>query len=73
MRGEVRGDATISGSKQHVPYRNNPLTKILKSSLGGNNKTCIILCISPAKSQFEHSMLTLKFGMNARKIENKVP
>jgi len=43
----------------------------LKNSLGGNNKTCIILCISPAKCQFEHSLNTLKFGVNARKIENK--
>ena len=57
---------------QHVPYRNTSLTKMLKSSLGGNTKTCIILCISPAKSQFDHSLQTLKFGLSASRIENKV-
>lgn len=31
----------------HIPYRNSPLTKILKSSLGGNSRTNIILCITP--------------------------
>ncbi len=45
---------------------------MLKSSLGGNTKTSIILCISPARSQFDHSLQTLKFGLNASKIENKV-
>lgn len=58
-------------SNSHVPYRNTALTKMLKSSLGGNSKTCVILCISPAKSQFEHSLATLKFGLNVSKIENK--
>ena len=57
---------------QHVPYRNTSLLKMLKSSLGGNAKTCIILCVSPSKSQFEHSIQTFKFGIAAKKIENRV-
>lgn len=32
----------------------------------------IILCLTPAASQFEQTMSTLRFGMNAKKIENKV-
>jgi len=40
--------------------------------LGGNSRTLIILCMTPAATQFEQSMSTLRFGMNAKKIENKV-
>lgn len=60
----------ITRSTQHIPYRNNPLTKLLKSSLGGNNKTAIIVCVSPTKLQFNHSLQTFKFALNARSIEN---
>ena len=57
---------------QHIPYRNSPLTKILRSSLGGNSRTLVILCATPAGTQFEQTLSTLRFGMNAKKIENKV-
>ena len=33
--------------ERYIPYRNSPLTKILRSSIGGNAKTLIILCINP--------------------------
>lgn len=59
-------------SNAHIPYRNSPLTKILRSSLGGNSRTLIILCATPALSQFEQTMSTLRFGVNAKKIENRV-
>ena len=55
-----------------IPYRNSPLTKILRSSLGGNSRTAVILCINPCISQLEQTMSTLRFGLNAKKIENKV-
>lgn len=31
------------GKKDHIPFRNSPLTKLLRSSLGGNSRTAIIL------------------------------
>jgi hypothetical protein len=40
----------LSQNKPHIPYRNSTLTKILRSSLGGNSKTSIIICITPASS-----------------------
>ena len=55
-----------------IPYRNSPLTKILRSSLGGNSRTAIILCVNPCLSQYEQTMSTIRFGLNAKKIENKV-
>ena len=56
----------------HIPYRNSSLTKLLKNSLGGNARTAIILCVSPTNTQVEQSLSTLRFGANARKIENNV-
>ena len=41
------------GKDQHVPYRNSPLTKILKQGLDGNSRTTIILCIGPTAKQQE--------------------
>ena len=48
------------------------MTKILRSSLGGNSRTLVILCVTPAGSQHEQTLSTIRFGMNAKKIENKV-
>jgi len=59
-------------SEQHIPYRNSPLTKILRSSLGGNSRTAIVLCVTPAANQLEQTLSTLRFGQNAKMIQNKV-
>lgn len=56
----------------HIPFRNSPLTKILRSSLGGNSRTAIILCVNPCFSQYEQTMSTIRFGLNAKKIENQI-
>lgn len=55
-----------------IPFRNSPLTKLLKSSLGGNSRTLIILCVTPTISSIEHTFSTLRFGLSAKKIENTV-
>jgi len=56
----------------HIPYRNSPLTKILKGALGGNSRTKIILCLNPCLSQMEQTLNTIRFGLCAKKIQNKV-
>ena len=63
--GLVRNDS-------HIPFRNSNLTKILRSSLGGNARTCILCTVTPTSSQFEQTLSTLRFGSNARSITNKV-
>eukprot|EP00826_Nyctotherus_ovalis_P034653 TRINITY_DN2905_c0_g1_i4.p4 TRINITY_DN2905_c0_g1~~TRINITY_DN2905_c0_g1_i4.p4 ORF type:complete len:240 (-),score=81.44 TRINITY_DN2905_c0_g1_i4:1093-1812(-) len=60
------------GKTEHVPYRNSPLTKILKSSLGGNSRTFIVLCATPMHSQYEQTLGTIRFGMSAKRIENVI-
>jgi len=46
---------------KHVPYRDSKLTRLLKGSLGGNHKTLMIACASPAKSNQEETLNTLKY------------
>lgn len=52
-----------------VPYRDSKLTRLLKDSLGGNTKTCMIACISPSYFYYEESINTLKYAERARNIK----
>ncbi|EKX30876.1 hypothetical protein GUITHDRAFT_83606, partial [Guillardia theta CCMP2712] len=54
----------------HVPYRESKLTRMLQDSLGGNSRTVMIACISPADSSFEETLNTLKYANRARNIKN---
>ncbi|XP_052190955.1 kinesin-like protein KIN-4C isoform X2 [Diospyros lotus] len=55
----------------HVPYRDSKLTRLLQDSLGGNCKTVMIACISPAETNAEETLNTLKYANRARNIQNK--
>ena len=55
----------------HVPYRDSKLTRLLQDSLGGNSRTCMIACISPADANLEETLNTLKYAARARNIRNK--
>lgn len=55
----------------HIPYRDSKLTRILQDSLGGNSRTTMIACISPAEYNYEESLNTLKYAARARNIKNK--
>jgi kinesin family protein 18/19 len=57
---------------QFVPYRDSKLTRLLKDSLGGNTKTVMIACVSPARLAIEETLNTLKYAERARKIKKKV-
>lgn len=45
--------ALVDGKKDHIPYRDSKLTRILNDSLGGNTKTVMIATISPADYNYE--------------------
>ncbi|KAJ1959103.1 Kinesin- motor protein, partial [Dipsacomyces acuminosporus] len=55
----------------HVPYRDSKLTRILKDSLGGRTRTCLIATISPAKANVEETLKTLDYANQAKSIRNK--
>ncbi|XP_033098919.1 chromosome-associated kinesin KIF4-like [Anneissia japonica] len=60
-----------SGRKAHVPYRDAKLTRLLQDSLGGNSQTLMIACVSPADSNMEETLNTLRYADRARRIKNK--
>jgi hypothetical protein len=59
------------GKKTFVRYRDSKLTFILKDSLGGNSKTCLIANVSPAASSYQETLSTIKFAQRAKQIKNK--
>ncbi|XP_056379458.1 kinesin-like protein KIF14 [Hyla sarda] len=56
--------------KVFIPYRESVLTWLLKESLGGNSKTAMIATISPAISNMEETLSTLRYAKQARLIIN---
>ncbi|CAF4698748.1 unnamed protein product [Rotaria sp. Silwood1] len=64
--------ALADGTKSHVPYRDSKLTRILQESLGGNARTTIIICCSPASYNESETKSTLEFGKRAKCIKNSV-
>ncbi|XP_060732777.1 kinesin-like protein KIF14 [Tachysurus vachellii] len=56
--------------KIFIPYRESVLTWLLKESLGGNSKTAMIATLSPATSNVDESLSTLRYAQQARLIIN---
>ncbi|XP_042067257.1 kinesin-like protein KIN-5D [Salvia splendens] len=55
----------------HIPYRDSKLTRLLKDSLGGETKTCIIATISPSSHCLEGTLSTLDYAHRAKNIKKK--
>ncbi|KAF2289708.1 hypothetical protein GH714_038107 [Hevea brasiliensis] len=53
----------------HVPYRDSKLTRLLRDSLGGRTKTCIIATVSPAVHCLEETLSTLDYAHRAKNIK----
>ncbi|KAJ1482516.1 P-loop containing nucleoside triphosphate hydrolase protein [Baffinella frigidus] len=69
--GNVIAALTDAKGRQHIPYRDSKLTRILEDSLGGNCKTTMMAMISPALESFPESLSTLKFANRAKNIKNE--
>lgn len=63
-------EQALSRKKVFIPYRESVLTWLLKESLGGNSKTAMIATLSPAGSNVEESLSTLRYAQQARTIIN---
>ncbi|CAL5000311.1 unnamed protein product [Urochloa decumbens] len=55
----------------HVPYRDSKLTRLLRDSLGGRTKTCIIATVSPSVHCLEETFSTLDYAHRAKSIKNR--
>lgn len=51
--------------------RDSKLTRMLQDSLGGNSRTTMIACVSPADVNLEETLNTLRYADRARSIKNK--
>ncbi|KAH6797736.1 P-loop containing nucleoside triphosphate hydrolases superfamily protein [Perilla frutescens var. hirtella] len=61
----------LADSSTHVPYRDSKLTRLLRDSLGGKTKTCIIATISPSILSQEETLSTLDYAFRAKCIKNR--
>jgi len=64
------GQQGKSASSAFIPYRDSKLTRLLQDSLGGNSKTVMVACISPADSNVDESINTLRYASRTRNIQN---
>uniref|UniRef100_UPI00358E3173 kinesin-like protein KIF18A n=1 Tax=Myxine glutinosa TaxID=7769 RepID=UPI00358E3173 len=55
--------------KQHIPYRNSKLTRLLKDTLGGNCQTIMVAAISPSSASYEDTYNTLNYASRAKDIK----
>jgi hypothetical protein len=69
--GNVIAALIDTKGRQHIPYRDSKLTRLLEDSLGGNCKTTMMAMISPALEAFYESLSTLKFAHRAKSIKNE--
>ena len=63
--------AALVDNHGHIPYRDSKLTRLLRESLGGRSKTCIIATFSPVQSAVEETLSTLDYATRARSIKNQ--
>ena len=69
--GNVISALTDTKGRQHIPYRDSKLTRMLEDSLGGNCKTTMMAMISPALEAMVETVSTLKFANRAKNIRNE--
>ncbi|CAA0811933.1 P-loop containing nucleoside triphosphate hydrolases superfamily protein [Striga hermonthica] len=62
---------TLVEHSGHIPFRDSKLTRLLRDSLGGKTKTCIIATISPSIHCLEETLSTLDYAHRAKNIKNK--
>eukprot|EP00501_MAST-03F_sp_TOSAG23-6_P001354 GSMAST32.ASY1.ANO1.1406.1 assembled CDS len=59
------------GVSKYVRYRDSKLTFLLRDSLGGNSRTCIIAAVSSEPTSASQTLSTLRFAQRAKFIKNK--
>merc|ERR1712039_1058645 len=63
--------ALTTGQKS-IPYRNHKLTQLMQDSLGGSSKTLMFVNCSPASSNLEETMMSLRYASRAKSVLNKI-
>jgi len=63
--------ALVDGRSSHIPYRDSKLTRLLQDALGGNTRTLMIACLSPADNNYDETLGTLRYANRAKNIRNR--
>jgi hypothetical protein len=63
-------DPTLVG-RQHVPYRDSKLTRLLQNSLGGNSYTALLATLHPMAAHHSECLSTLQFANRCRNVTNQ--
>ena len=61
--------ANLGSGSKHVPYRNSKLTWLLSSSLSGNSKVLMFVCVSPTHMCVSETMCSLNFAQRCHATE----
>ena len=56
----------VGHAHTHVPFGDSVLTRLLKTSLGGNCKTTLVACVSAADADIKEALSTLRFAARAK-------
>ena len=74
-KGKGKGKEGAGGRRRqasaYIPYRDSVLTKLLKSALGGNARTTLLVCVSPDIEDHQHTLSTLRFALRAQSVLNR--
>ena len=70
--GNVINALTDAKKSGFIPYRDSKLTRMLQESLGGNSATCLVITASYSQYNDRETLSTLRFGMRAKSIKNKI-
>ncbi|XP_056668374.1 kinesin-like protein KIF12 isoform X2 [Monodelphis domestica] len=54
--------------KNHIPYRDSKLTRLLADSLGGSGITLMVACVSPSAQCLPETLNTLRYASRAQKV-----
>lgn len=70
--GKVIASLAQGKKKEHIPYRESKITRLLQDSLGGNTKTTLIAAVNSISDHINETISTLKFADRAKQIMVKV-
>ncbi|KAL0979695.1 hypothetical protein UPYG_G00188350 [Umbra pygmaea] len=57
--------------RNHVPYRDAKITRLLRDSLGGSAHTLMLACVSPSHHSVMETLSVLQFASRARHVKNR--
>ena len=68
-QNSAAGAGAVAYRRQHLPYRDSKLTRLMEHSLSGNAHIVVICTISHTQRCVEETHNTLKFAARAKKVK----